>query len=229
MAHHASGKSFFTLAFSSSNHAPFEFPDGRIELYEQPKATENNAVKYADYAVGEFIKKAKASPYWKDTIFLIVADHDIRVRGETLVPVEHFHIPGLILGADVSPKRIKAITSQIDLPVTVLSLMGVSARHPMTGQDMSNIPEDYLGRAMMQYNYNFGWMEQTQPITDKGAPNQVVVLREGKPAAFGVYDTQNKRLNETPPPENATALEQRALANSLLPSLLYSEQRYRLP
>jgi phosphoglycerol transferase MdoB-like AlkP superfamily enzyme len=38
LKHHASGKPFFTLAFSSSNHAPFEFPDGRIELYEQPKA-----------------------------------------------------------------------------------------------------------------------------------------------------------------------------------------------
>ena len=56
LAHHASGKPFFTLAFSSSNHAPFEFPDGRIELYEQPKNTDNNAVKYADYTIGEFIK-----------------------------------------------------------------------------------------------------------------------------------------------------------------------------
>jgi phosphoglycerol transferase MdoB-like AlkP superfamily enzyme len=223
LAHHASGKPFFTLAFSSSNHAPFEFPDGRIELYEQPKATENNAVKYADYAVGEFIKKAKASPYWKDTIFLIVADHDIRVRGETLVPIEHFHIPGLILGADIQPKTVKAIASQIDLPVTVLSIMGVNAQHPMTGQDMSNIPEDYLGRAMMQYNYNFGWMEQTKEA------NRVVVLREGKVPAHGVYDTQHKHLNEVPPPADAEQIEQRALANSLLPSLLYTEQRYRLP
>lgn len=229
LAHHASGKPFFTLAFSSSNHAPFEFPDGRIELYEQPKATENNAVKYADYAVGQFIKKAKASAYWQDTVFLIVADHDIRVRGETLVPIEHFHIPGLILGADVTPKRIKVITSQIDLPVTMLSLMGVSAQHPMTGQDMTNIPDDYLGRAMMQYNYNFGWMEQTKPITGKVVHNQVVVLREGKAPAFGVYDTLSKRLNEIPPPESATDLKNRALANSLLPSLLYTEKRYRLP
>ncbi len=223
LAHHASGKPFFTLAFSSSNHAPFEFPDGRIELYEQPKATDNNAVKYADYAIGEFIKKAKASPYWKDTVFLIVADHDIRVRGETLVPIEHFHIPGLILGADIKRQSITAMASQIDLPVTVLSLMGVQAQHPMTGRDMSDLPADYLGRAMMQYNYNFGWMEQTKEA------NQVVVLREGKAPAHGVYDTKNKHLNEVAPPENAAQLEQRALANSLLPSLLYTEQRYRLP
>jgi len=125
LAHHERGESFFSLAFSSSNHAPFEFPDGRIELYEQPKATENNAVKYADYAIGQFFEKAKASPYWKDTVFLVVADHDIRVRGNTLVPIEHFHIPGLILGADIQPKKIKQIASQIDLPVTLLSLMGV--------------------------------------------------------------------------------------------------------
>jgi phosphoglycerol transferase MdoB-like AlkP superfamily enzyme len=223
MAHHASGKPFFTLAFSSSNHAPFEFPDGRIELYEQPKATDNNAVKYADYAIGEFFKKAQASPYWKDTVFLIVADHDIRVRGETLVPIEHFHIPGLILGADIQAKRITQMASQIDLPVTMLSLMGISAQHPMTGHDLSNLPTDYLGRAMMQYNYNFAWMEQTAEA------NHVVVLREGKAPAHGVYDAKNKHLDEVAPPSNAQALEQRALANSLLPALLYDEQRYRLP
>lgn len=223
LAHHASGKPFFTLAFSSSNHAPFEFPDGRIELYEQPKNTDNNAVKYADYAIGEFFKKAKASPYWKDTVFLIVADHDIRVRGDTLVPIERFHIPGLILGADIAPQKITAIASQIDLPVTVLSLMGLQTQHPMTGHDLSQIPVDYLGRAMMQYNYNFAWMEQTP------TSNQVVVLRENKAPAHGVYDTLAKRLHEVSPPQNAATLEQRALANTLLPALLYSEQKYRVP
>jgi phosphoglycerol transferase MdoB-like AlkP superfamily enzyme len=223
LAHHNSGKPFFTLAFSSSNHAPFEFPDGRIELYEQPKATDNNAVKYADYAMGEFFKKAQASPYWKDTVFLIVADHDIRVRGDTLVPIERFHIPGLILGADIKPQKITQIASQIDLPVTALSLMGINAQHPMTGRDLSNLPTDYLGRAMMQYNYNYAWMEQTAEA------NNVVILREGKPAAFGIYDAKNKRLNEVTAPINAKDLEQRALANSLLPALLYSEQRYHLP
>ncbi len=221
MAHHASGKPFFTLAFSSSNHAPFEFPDGRIALYEQPKATDNNAVKYADYALGEFFKKAQASPYWKDTVFLIVADHDIRVRGDTLVPIEHFHIPGLILGADIQPKVIDTITSQMDLPVTVLSLMGVRAETPMTGRDMS-VPHEN-GRAMMQYNQNFGWMEGTPDN------NHVVVLRENKPPAYAVYDAKGKRLHESAAPSDAKELENRALANSLLPTMLYQEQRYHLP
>ncbi len=223
MAHHAASKPFFTLAFSSSNHAPFEFPDGRIELYEQPKGTDNNAVKYADYAIGEFFKKAQNSPYWKDTLFLIVADHDIRVRGVSLVPVERFHIPGLILGADIKPLRYKGMASQIDLPVTMLSLMGIKAQHPMTGRDLSSVTPESLGRAMMQYNGNFGWMEETKD------GNQVVVVRPDKAPSHAVYDTKSKQLKETSPPPNAKALEQRALANVLLPDLLYNEQRYRLP
>lgn len=223
LAHHKAGKPFFTLAFSSSNHAPFEFPDGRIELYEQPKATENNAVKYADYAIGEFFKKAQASDYWKDTVFLIVADHDIRVRGDTLVPIERFHIPGLILGADIKPTRYTGVASQIDLPVTLLSLMGVHAQHPMTGRDLSSIPPNSLGRAMMQYNDNYGWMQESE------SAKQVVVLRSGKAPAHAVYDAKTKHLNQAPPPANAKELEQRALANVLLPDLLYNEQRYHLP
>jgi phosphoglycerol transferase MdoB-like AlkP superfamily enzyme len=223
LAHHQAGKPFFTLAFSSSNHSPFEFPDGRIDLYEQPKKTDNNAVKYADYAIGEFFKKAQNSPYWKDTVFLIVADHDIRVRGADLVPIERFHIPALILGADIKPLRFTGLASQLDLPVTVLSLMGVQGQHPMIGRDLSSIPPNSAGRAMMQYNENYGWMEESE------LGKQVVVLRSGKAPAHGLYDAKTKKLAEVSPPANAKLLEDRALANVLLPDLLYNEQRYHLP
>lgn len=223
LAHHKAGKPFFTLAFSSSNHSPFEFPDGRIELYEQPKSTDNNAVKYADYAIGEFFKKAQNSPYWQDTVFLIVADHDIRVRGADLVPIERFHIPALILGAGIKPHRYTGLASQLDLPVTMLSLMGIHGQHPMTGRDLSSIAPDSPGRAMMQYNENYGWMEESK------LGKQVVVLRSGKAPAHGVYDAATKKLAEVPPPANAKLLEDRALANVLLPDLLYNEQRYHLP
>ena len=170
---HKEGISSFTLVFTSSNHSPFEFPDGRIELYEQPKATDNNAVKYTDHALAEFIAKAKTSPYWQDTLFVVVADHDIRVRGDSMVPVERFHIPGLILGADLKPKRVKTVASQIDLAPTLLSLMGIDAKHPMPGSRPDPREADDLpGRAMMQYEQNYGWMEGNQivvPAPGKGA------------------------------------------------------------
>jgi phosphoglycerol transferase MdoB-like AlkP superfamily enzyme len=218
-AHHASGKPFFSLVFTSSNHSPFEFPDGRIELYDAPKGTENNAVKYADYALGRFFEAARASPYWKDTLFLVVADHDIRVRGDSLVPIERFHIPGLILGADLKPREIRTVASQIDLAPTLLSLMGIDAEHPMIGRDLSREPEGLPGRAMMQFEQHYGWMEG----------NRVVVLRPEKAPAHALYDPASKRLTPTPAPADGEALAQRALAHVALPAWLYREQRYRLP
>jgi phosphoglycerol transferase MdoB-like AlkP superfamily enzyme len=219
-AKHKEGKPSFTLVFTSSNHSPFEFPDGRIDLYEQPKGTDNNAVKYTDYVLGQFMKQAQASDYWKDTIFVVVADHDIRVRGDSLVPIERFHIPGLILGADLQPKTIKTVASQIDLAPTLLSLLGVDSQHPMIGRDLTREDPQHPGRAMMQYEQHYAWMEG----------DKVVVLRPEKAPAHGRYDKTTKHLAVVPEaPKDGAVLERRALAHALLPAWLYREQRYRLP
>ncbi|MCB2425470.1 LTA synthase family protein, partial [Methylophaga pinxianii] len=127
---HQKGQPYFSLVFTSSNHSPYEFPDGRIDLEGSEKQTDLNAVKYADYALGEFFDKAMQSDYWQDTLFLVIADHDLNVYGDALVPIERFQIPGLILGADIKPKRIKTVASQIDMAPTLLSLMGISAETP---------------------------------------------------------------------------------------------------
>ena len=71
---------FFSLILTTSNHSPFDFPDGRIELCEKPKETHLNAVKYADYALEEFFEAAKKEPYYKNTLFLIIADHSTRLE-----------------------------------------------------------------------------------------------------------------------------------------------------
>ncbi len=60
---------FFSLVLTTSNHDPFEFPDGRIELYEQPKMSRYNAMKYADYAVGRFLKWLKKRNIMKIRFF----------------------------------------------------------------------------------------------------------------------------------------------------------------
>lgn len=149
---------FFSLVFTSSNHSPYEFPDNKITLYDKDKNTRNNAVKYADFALGKFFEKAKKSPYWQNTIFIVIADHDSRVAGASLVPIEHFRIPGVILGEGVAHKLDKRLTSHIDIAPTLLSLIGASGVTPMLGHDMTNdIPREKQ-RAMMQYDKNFAYM-----------------------------------------------------------------------
>ncbi|MDA0977789.1 MAG: LTA synthase family protein, partial [Proteobacteria bacterium] len=203
----------FAVAFTSSFHSPFEFPDGRIELYEEPKQSKHNAVKYADYAVGQFIEKARQSDYWQDTLVLIVADHDERPRGYDLVPVSSYHIPGVILGADVTPRKVSRITSQIDLIPTLLGLAGISGIAPFPGENVLAAPADSQGRAVMQYGDNHAYMRG----------DQVVIHRPDLPAAQFGYDRQSDLLE---PVLLSPEMADRALAWALLPGLLYREKLY---
>jgi phosphoglycerol transferase MdoB-like AlkP superfamily enzyme len=207
---------FFSLVFTSSNHSPFQYPEGRIELYDKEKATVNNAVKYADYALGKFFEKAMRSSYWKNTVFLVTSDHNSRVYGAALIPIERFRIPALILGADIEPAVFKPIASQIDLPPTLLSLIGISGTHPMIGHDLTRelftrIP----GRAIMQYGPRQGYMEG----------NNIVIMEKDRPIEQYVY-TGGRLLPAQAPSE---ALKQKALAHSLWSSMAYLEHLYRLP
>lgn len=211
---HKQGKPFFSLVFSSSNHDPFEFPDNRIALYEPPKQTRNNAAKYADYAIGEFFKKARNSEYWKDTLFLVIADHDSRVSGASLVPIPRFHIPGVIVGDGIAPKKDPRIVSQIDMAPTLLSLMGISADYPMLGKDLTRMPADWPGRAIMQYDKNFALMRG----------QDVVILQPERPAEGYRYDDATETLTPVAQP---AAMKEATLGLALWGSLAYQKGLYR--
>jgi phosphoglycerol transferase MdoB-like AlkP superfamily enzyme len=213
---HAQDKPFFSLIFSSSNHEPFEFPDGKIDLHDTAKQTVNNAVKYADFALGKFIAAAKKEAYWKDTVFLIIADHDTRVYGNSLVPIKKFHIPGLILGADIEPKRVRTIASQIDIAPTLLSLMGVSSEHPMIGRDLARESEA-PGRALIQFQNNFAYLED----------GSATVLTPGHAPLLGHYNPASGELAIGADKPSAAQVD-KALAHVMLPSLLYRQQQYKL-
>jgi phosphoglycerol transferase MdoB-like AlkP superfamily enzyme len=204
----------FNMAFSVSNHSPWEYPEGRIEPKGE-SASVVNAVRYADWAIGEFFKKARQAPYWNNTVFLIVADHDARVSGN-LVPVQHFHIPALILGPGIAPQSDAQIMSQIDLAPTLLSLMGIDTVHPMLGSDLTRRPAN---RAMMQFGDNYGYLK----VGPSG--ESLVVLEPGKDARTSLYQVPNHYTPLAPD----VSQEREALAHVLWPSWAYREQRYALP
>jgi len=199
------------LAFTSSNHSPFQFPDGKFELFDSQKNTVNNAVKYADFALGQFFEKARSQPYWDNTYFLVVADHDTRVFGASLVPVNKFHIPGLILGPGVEPQNYTRLASQIDLAPTILGLMGISSSHPMIGHDLMALPESFQGRAMMQYDDNHAYISGDDVVihTPKKEPKQFIY--------------SDKELLET---ALNTDFADIARAHALWPMFAYRQQKY---
>ena len=122
-ASHAAGKPFLAHIMTTSNHRPYTYPDGRIDI--PSPGGRNGAVKYTDYAIGRFIDQAKAKPWFADTLFVIVADHCASAAGKSKLPVPGYHIP-LILYAPrlLPPGRNDRLVSQIDIPPTLLDVMG---------------------------------------------------------------------------------------------------------
>jgi len=209
-------KPFFSLVFTSSNHEPFDIPAGRVEPESGPTAGLDTAIKYADYAVGQFMDKARASRYWEDTVFIVVADHNVRVYGDSLVPIEHFQIPGVIMGGTIEPRKVAGISSQIDLVPTLLSLIGVEAEHPGIGRDISSEEfYDGSGRVMMQGHSVQAYVED----------DEVIVLQKNKqPQQYG-YDIENGlSLRETVDPQ----LRDRALAYATFGPVMIETKAYRL-
>ncbi|MBT6893201.1 MAG: sulfatase-like hydrolase/transferase [Gammaproteobacteria bacterium] len=202
---------FFTLIFTSSFHSPYEFPDGKIALDDEEKNTKHNGVKYADYALGQYLEKASQSKYWKDSIFLIVADHDERPRGRSLVPIESYHIPGLIIADGLTPRHFDKVASHIDLLPTLLFLANVSGTAPFVGHNLLSIPPDHHGRAIMQFGKNHAYMEG----------ENVVIHQPDRAAEQYLYT--NKTLIPTTLQQD---LARKALIWASLPGVLYREKLY---
>lgn len=207
-------KPFFSLVFSSSNHTPFEYPDGKIEPYNQPKQSVENAVKYADYALGTFIEKARASAYWNNTVFAVIADHDARTYGSSALPIGHFKIPAVIFGGGIPARKDERLVSQIDLAPTLLSLAGVSSVNPMIGHDLTQFLPVEKQRAMMQRDKNFGWMN---------ADNKVVVLQPGQKVATFQYHPKDDRLVEA---KVSSKIIKKAHGNAMWGSLAFEKGYY---
>lgn len=208
----ADGRPHFTLVFSTSNHPPYDFPDGRIDLYEQPKQTQNNAARYADFAVGSFLESAAASPWWANTLFMVVADHESRTLGEGLVPVLSFHIPAFIAGGTVQPREVTRLASQVDLLPTALSLMGLRVAIPAPGLDQSRTDLTGPGRALMQFHdtnaYRVG--DDVEVLDPDGTAHH--------------FRVRGQHLEPAPPD---TELEREALAHTQWPVLAYRQGWYR--
>jgi len=127
-------KPFFAHIMTTSNHRPYTFPAGKIDL---PQGSREAAVKYTDYAIGKFIENAKTKPWFKDTVFVIVADHCASVAGKSKLPVAKYHIPLFFY----APELLKAghysrLASQIDIVPTLLDVLGTKGSDHFYGQSM---------------------------------------------------------------------------------------------
>jgi phosphoglycerol transferase MdoB-like AlkP superfamily enzyme len=204
------GKPFAGLMFSSSNHSPFDIPkDKTDEVIPDTKCVEN-AVKYADYAIGEFFKEAKKLPYYKDTIFVVVADHNIRVYGDDVVPINMFHIPAMIIGEGVEAKEYNDLTSQPDVLATAIDYLGKDLTYPILGHSIFSDKKKNIN--LMQFNETYALR----------VDNQVAVVQPNQPAQTFEYKDEHLVASK-----HNLELEKDALAFVLGLNYLYDKQKFK--
>jgi len=202
-------KPFAALMFSSSNHKPFEIPSGKIKEIKKGFCVEN-AVKFADYSIGKFFELAKKSPYYNNTVFVVVSDHNIRVYGKDVVPVNMFHIVGLIISNNLNPKEYNKLASQPDILATALDLLGKDYKYPILGKSIFSNKKANLN--LMQFNENYALR----------VGEKVAVLVPNKKAQTYIYS--NSHLVKT---KHNIELEKDALAFVTVLNYLYDKQKYK--
>lgn len=182
-----SGVPFHAIIFTISNHRPYTFPEGKI-TYDGEMKSRSAAVKYTDFAIGQFLDEASRKPWFDDTVFIIVADHCASSAGKTSIPVDKYHIPAIIYSPGfIQPQRVGKLCSQIDLMPTVFSLLHLSYDSRFYGQDI--LSPDYNQRAFMATYQDLGYL--SDDVLTVLSP--VRRIRQ-----FDVTGTEEWRHTETP-------------------------------
>lgn len=158
----ASGKPVFAHVMTTSNHRPFTYPDGRIDI---PSSTgRDGAVKYTDFAIGKFIRACSHKPWFSNTMFIITADHCASSAGKTELPIHKYHIPLLIYSpANIQPARMERLMSQIDLGPTLLGLLNFSYTSKFYGYDIFSL-EPGRERAFISTYQSLGYVKNNKLV-----------------------------------------------------------------
>ena len=188
-AHAAAGEPAFEMVMTTSNHRPFTFPEGRVDAAQ---GTREGAVRYTDWAIHDFLERAKQQPWFGNTVFVIVADHQAGVAGKTALPVDKYHIPCLVYAPGlIAPGVTDRLVSQMDLGPTLLGMLGLSYRTSWLGRDV--FQTDAAGdRAFISTYQSLGLVK---------GDDLVVLTPDKSVAADKIADFTNSTYEKEPVPQ----------------------------
>ncbi len=211
---HTAGRPFFATLLTVSNHRPYTYPDGRIP---ETGHSRENAVKYADWALGSFFRKARSHAFFANTLFVVMGDHGARVSGSQLFPMNSYRVPMLMLSPDSAQqgRRCSALACSLDTASTILGQLGGRYRSVFFGHDALNTDAAY-GRAIMQHNHDVAVLD---------ANNHMVVLGFNRSVRGHTLDRNSFELKHAQRPDPDLLLTTAALFQSAF-HLYYSDRWY---
>ncbi|MHC5202767.1 LTA synthase family protein [Myroides sp. LJL119] len=161
----------FAFVMTTSNHRPYTYPDSQIDI--ESGQGRQGAVKYADYAIGEFLQKAKQKPWFDQTVFVFIADHCASSAGGSVIDVDNYHIPAFIYNAPMVDKMIvDKETAQIDIFPTLFSIFNWNYRSGFYGKDI--LDPQYESRSFLATYIQLGMKKDkdVMVLSDQNKVNQ---------------------------------------------------------
>lgn len=176
-------KPFFATMLTLTNHEPFELPGKRHFPGDDIGNKFRSTAWYADSCLGAFIENAKKQSWYKNTLFIMVADHGHRLPRTDLeiYDPQHYRIPLLFFGDVIKPEfrgtRIEKTGSQVDIAATLLGQTQIAAKDFRWSKDLLNpsCPEF----AFFNWDHGFGFATPQQVIT-YDVPGGNIIFRKNK-------------------------------------------------
>ena len=157
-----SGRPFLATLLTVSNHRPFTFPAGRIDPQYMSREA---AVKYADWALGQFFEEVSKKDYYKNTLFVALGDHGARVYGCQLFPIRSYRVPVLMIDPSESrASTCSTLASTLDIAPTVMGVLGGEYRSVFFGRDVNSLKPEQ-GYALMQHNHDIALLDANNRMT----------------------------------------------------------------
>ncbi|WP_456312174.1 LTA synthase family protein [Pseudomonas shirazensis] len=177
---------FFNHIMTVSNHRPFTYPNNKIDIPGDIKSRDGG-VKYTDYALRKFFAMASKQPWFKNTVFVIVADHCASSAGKTQLPMDKYRIPAFIYSPDAKPKKFNKLMSQIDIMPTLFSLLHFDYQSKFFGQDV--LKPDYKPRAFIATYQDLGLIKDNvlTILSPKQQVKQFQLKLDSKPGIAHEY------------------------------------------
>lgn len=144
---------FYAILQTLSNHTPYVLPSplpfDPVQANSVPLSEHLTAMKYSDWALGQFFKAAKQSSYYDETLFVITGDHGFSLPQQlTGIDILRFHVPLLLIGPEIREaygSRTSVVGTQVDLVPTIVGLLGQPFVHQSWGRNLLALPEGDRG------------------------------------------------------------------------------------
>ena len=136
---------FVSAVFTASSHHPYKIPEAYQEIYPEEGLVMHKCVRYTDHALKRFFETASKQPWFKNTLFVLTADHtNLSEVPEYQTSLGGFRVPIVFFdpSGEMPTGQREGIAQQIDIMPTVLGYLGYTQPYVAFGFDLFHTPAE---------------------------------------------------------------------------------------